>query len=324
LKRVLVTGASGFVGANLVRRLLHDGHEIHLIVRPSHEKWRLQDIAGCLKIHETDLEDRDGVFQLVAAIRADWIFHLAAHGAYSHQTSIERMAATNFLGCVALLDACAKVGMEAFVQTGSSSEYGYKYHAAEESELLEPNSSYAITKAAATHYCQHVARKLNVNAVTLRLYSIYGPYEDPNRLIPTLLLHGLRGSLPPLVSPSVARDFVYVDDAVDAILQVAAKQAIPRGAVYNICSGVQNTLKDVVEVSRRLLPVNVEPVWSTMAERSWDTDRWLGSPARMSKEIGWQARANIESGLRKTIEWFARNPELESFYAKRIFDEVRE
>ena len=97
------------------------------------------------------------------------------------------MVETNLLGCAALVDACAEVGFESFVQTGSSSEYGYKDHAAREDDLAQPNSHYAITKLAATHYCQLAARLHNLNIVTVRLYSVYGPYEEPTRLIPTLI-----------------------------------------------------------------------------------------------------------------------------------------
>jgi len=318
LKRALITGASGFVGANLVRRLLRDGHETHLLVRPSYETWRLQDVARHTRIHEANLEEKETVFGLVNAIKPDWIFHLAAYGAYSKQTGIERMLATNLLGCVALLDASARVGIEAFVQTGSSSEYGYKDHPSSEDELLEPNSDYAITKAAATHYCGHTARKLNINAVTVRLYSIYGPYEDPSRLIPTLLMHGLRGGLPPLVSPHIGRDFVYVDDAVEAILRVAAAPDVPRGKIYNICSGVQSNLAQIVDIARKILAIGVEPSWSTMPARSWDTDRWVGSPERMFTEIGWRAKTSLEAGLRTTAAWLSQDEE-QRFYAARVF-----
>ena len=108
------------------------------------------------------------------------------------------------MAAVTLLDACAAMGVEAYVQTGSSSEYGFKDHPAREDEAIEPNSHYAITKAAATHYAQFTSRQRGLHAVTLRLYSVYGPYEEPSRLIPTLLVSGFERRLPPLVSPAVA------------------------------------------------------------------------------------------------------------------------
>ena len=304
MKRVLISGGSGFVGANLTRRLLDDGHETHLLLRPSHQSWRLAEVADDVQLHYGHVENRAEVGALMRAIRPDWVFHLAAFGAYSTQTGIERMIATNLMGCVSVLDACVEVGVGAFVQTGSSSEYGLKDHPTTESEHLEPNSHYAITKAAATHYCRHVALHHDVNAVTVRLYSIYGPFEEPTRLIPNLILSGLRGELPPLASPRTARDFVYVEDAVSAIIQVAAAASIDRGAVYNVASGLQSSLADVVAIARRLMGIVAEPRWATMKQRSWDSDVWIGSPDRIEHEIGWHPVIGLDAGLGRTVEWF--------------------
>ena len=228
-----------------------------------------------------------------------------------------RMVDTNLTSAIALLDACAESGIEAFVQTGSSSEYGYKDHPAAEDERLEPNSHYAITKAAATHYCQFTARQRDLHAVTLRLYSIFGPYEEPTRLIPTLLVNGLAGRLPPLVSPLTARDFVYVDDAVEAMIRVASQPDLPRGSVYNVCSGMQSSLECIVSIARKIMDIREEPVWATMAQRSWDTDVWVGSPAAMERATGWRAVTPIESGLQRTLGWLNEEPQRLPFYARR-------
>jgi UDP-glucose 4-epimerase len=316
LKRVLITGGSGFVGANLTRRLLRDGHETHLILRSGHQVWRLQEIDGRFRSHTLDLEDKDALARCVRDVRPDWVFHLAAYGAYSSQKSMDRMVATNLLGTVALLDACAEIGVEAFVHTGSSSEYGYKDHAACEAEVIHPNSRYAITKAAATHYCRFIAEQQGVNAVTVRLYSIYGPYEEPTRLIPALIIHGLRGALPPLAAPHTARDFVYISDAVEALLVAASGRS---GAIYNVCTGVQTALVTVVDTARRLMHIPAEPRWTSMPARSWDTDRWLGSPELMSRDMGWRAQTDLAQGLQATIDWMLQ-PEWRAFYEEHSPD----
>ena len=302
-KRVLITGGSGFIGANLVRRALEDGHDVHLILRPGHAPWRLQEIVNAVHVHQAGIEDADAVRRIVHAVRPDWVFHLAAYGAYSNQTGMARMVSTNLLGWVALLDACAGVGAEAIVHTGSSSEYGARRTPASETDMVEPNSDYAVTKAAATHYGQLAARTRDLPVTTLRLYSAYGPFEEPTRLIPTLLTHALRGSLPPLVSPETPRDFVYVGDMVDAMLAVAASKDVPQAAIYNISTGIETRLRDIVSLVRQKLNVAVEPQWGSMPARAWDVDVWSGSNEKIAREIGWTPKTSLSDGLDKTLEW---------------------
>lgn len=318
MRRVLITGGTGFVGANLARRLLRHGHEVHLLVRKCCQTWRLEGISTDVHVHEVDVEDRDGVRRIVAQVKPDWAFHLAAYGAYPTQTGIDRMAATNLLGCANLLDACADVGVESFVHTGSSSEYGYKKQAPAEDGPLQPNSHYAITKAAASYYCQFTAVQRDLHAVTTRLYSVYGPYEAPTRLIPTLIVRGLQQQLPPLVSPRTARDFVYVDDAVDAIVIAASRIDLPRGSIFNVCSGTQIDLESVVSVARTMLGIAAPPVWSSLQQRPWDTDTWVGSPAAMERATGWRAAIEFEAGFQRTVDWLREDPARVRFYACQI------
>src|SRR6058998_3106401 len=189
MKRVLLTGGTGFVGANLARRLLQSGHEVHLLVQPRHTGWRIEAIRDDLRLHEVDLADGERLGNLVRRIGPDWVFHLAAHGAYSWQRDLGQIVRTNILGTMNLVGACVATGFEGFVNTGSSSEYGFKDHAPAETEALEPNSYYAVTKASATLFCRFTARARSVNLPTLRLYSVYGPYEEPSRLIPALITY---------------------------------------------------------------------------------------------------------------------------------------
>jgi dolichol-phosphate mannosyltransferase len=300
-KRVLLTGGTGFVGANLARRLLREGHALHLLVRPAHDPWRIAEIRGDIRLHLLDLADAPAVAHAVAQIRPDWIFHLAAHGAYSWQVDTAQIFQTNLLGTIHLVDACLRTGFESFIHTGSSSEYGWKDHAPAETEWLEPNSAYAVAKASATLYGRSVAQARKVNLTTLRLYSAFGPYEDPNRLMPSLIRHGLRGEWPPLVHPATARDYVYVDDVCDACLLVA--QSVPRdwGAVYNVGTGVQTSLRDVVALVRRVLEIQAEPPWGTLPARTWDTSTWQADPRKLQTELGWQPRHTLEEGFRQML-----------------------
>ena len=152
-----MTGAGGFVGASLARRLLAEGHDVHVLLRGGSDTWRLKDIRGALAVHEADLRNANAVCAAVRASAPDWIFHLAAHGAYSWQTDAQGIFESNALGTLHLLDACVRRGFDAFVHAGSSSEYGLKDHSPSEEEAPEPNSDYAVAKVAATMLCRQRA-----------------------------------------------------------------------------------------------------------------------------------------------------------------------
>lgn len=314
----LVTGAAGFVGANLTQRLVGDGHEVHLLLRPDHDLWRLADVVGDLRVHHVALEDLDDVRAAIRRIDPAWAFHLAAHGAYPDQTDFRRMVETNVLGTMNLIEALVDRGTEAVVNTGSSSEYGFKDHPPEEDEPLEPNSHYAVTKAAATMYCHQVGAQHGFRLCTLRLYSVYGPFEEPRRLWPTLLIRALGGRLPPLVGPDVARDYVYADDVVEAYLLAASAPDVEPGAVYNVGTGVQTTLAELVQICRRTLGVEEEPRWGTMPERTWDTDTWVANVTRIGRTLGWRPRTSVADGVSRFVDWFRQHPDLAARYERAL------
>jgi dolichol-phosphate mannosyltransferase len=303
MKRCLITGGTGFVGANLARRLLHDGHQVHLLLRPQHAAWRIEEIRSDVRLHLLDLSDVLAISNMIGEIKPEWIFHLAAHGAYSWQSDVARIFETNLMGTIHLVEACLKTGFESFIHTGSSSEYGFKDHAPAETEGLEPNSHYAVAKASATLYCQFTAQAHKANLTTLRLYSAYGPYEEPNRLMPTLIRHGLRGEWPPLVNPETARDYVYVEDVCDACILAAQTRPREFGAVYNLGTGRQTTLCEVTEIARTVLGIQAEPEWGTMAARTWDTSIWQADSQKIQAELGWRPRHDFGEGFSMMVAW---------------------
>ena len=307
-RRVLLTGGTGFVGANLARRLVDDGHAVHLLVRPEHARWRLEGLRDRVQLHRGSLDDRASVDRVVRRVKPEWVFHLAAHGAYSWETDLDRMVATNVTGTMHLVRACLRTGFEALVAAGSSSEYGFKKKAPSERDWLEPNSHYAVTKAAATHFCRLTAQKERVKIATLRLYSVYGPWEEPGRLMPTLIVRGLAGTLPPLVDPRVARDYVYADDVNEAFVLAAARPHPEPGPVWNVGTGKQTTIRQAVDVARRVLAIPQKPVWGTMPNRQWDTSAWVADAHAIRRALGWKPRFGFERGFRQMVAWLRAEP----------------
>jgi nucleoside-diphosphate-sugar epimerase len=314
MKRTIITGATGFVGANLARHLLHKGHEVHLLVRPGYNPWRIESLKDVARLYQVSFSDGESLGRVVASIKPDWVFHLATYGAYSSQNEIKQAIETNLVGTINLVEACLKVGFESLVNTGSSSEYGFKDHPPSEQEWLEPNSYYALTKASATMYCRYIAQSHKVNIPTLRLYSVYGPYEEPTRLMPTLIVRGLQGELPSLVSPNIARDYIYSEDINEAYLLAATKVGQELGAVYNVGTGKQTTLAELVELACRVLPIKGDPQWGSMLDRQWDSTVWVANNQQIQQALGWQPHYSLEQGFRKMVRWFETNPTYHKFY----------
>jgi dolichol-phosphate mannosyltransferase len=312
--KVLITGAAGFVGANLAGTLAEAGHDVVAWVRPGGPTWRLDHLRDSIELAPVDLLDREAVEAGVRAAAADWVFQLAAHGAYSWQRDAEVIMQTNLVATVHLLDACQRQGFAAFVNAGSSSEYGFQDHAPREDELPEPNSDYASMKAAATLHCRFVAQRDDVHVVTLRLYSVFGPWEEPGRLMPTLVARGLEGKLPPLVAPDTPRDFVSVRDAERAFLLAAERTDLEPGAVFNIGSGRQTTLREVVEVARGQLGVEEKPQWGTEPQRSWDAAVWVADAEKAGLQLGWSTEDDLATGFGRLAGWLRENPQLWDLY----------
>jgi nucleoside-diphosphate-sugar epimerase len=299
-----VTGASGFVGSCAVRRLLAAGHSVHLLLRDQARLWRLEGVLRHprVEVARTDLADAEAVRRAVADARADVVVHLATEGAYEHQSDARRILTMNILGTHNLLEASTEAGVRLFVNAGSSSEYGYKDHPMREDEVLQPNSHYAVAKAAQTHLVALASRTCDFAAATFRLFSVYGPWEEPTRLVPTLIRRARAGQPLVMTAPETARDFVYVDDVLDVLLGFDRLTHL-RGEVFNVGSGVQSTLRHVVAVIQKEIGARSEVRWGDMPPRRWDTAIWCADPTASLDALGWLAKIDLAAGVRKMARW---------------------
>jgi len=308
---VVITGCSGFVGANLALAVAARGGRVIGIDSPSGVTWRTRGMAN-IELEHLDLRQQAAVGAFIERVQPLAIYNCAAYGAYSVQVEPQHIFDVNLLAVRHLLEAVRSVpGFQAFVQASSSSEYGFNCSAPPEDAALEPDSDYAVSKVAATQLVRMYAQKHGVPAFVLRLYSLYGPYEDFSRLIPTLLGHAQKGLLPPLVNANISRDFVYVADAVRAFEAVLSRAPeLKPGSVFNVGSGVGTTLAQLVQLVRELFDIQAQPVWGSMPDRSWDHPAWFADPSKAADVIGWRSRTSLREGLLATARWIDENPGL--------------
>ncbi|MHB9139572.1 MAG: NAD-dependent epimerase/dehydratase family protein [Victivallaceae bacterium] len=300
---ILVVGASGFIGAKLYFSLKKIRDDVYACSKNPLNCWRLINVHSP-KIMNVDITDFESLKSLINTIRPMTVFNLAAYGAYARQSDPERIHQTNYIGTLNLLRALSDTGCSAFVQAGTSSEYGLNSKFTDENGELVPNSDYAVSKAGAGYLVKYYGKVLNFPCVNLRLYSIYGPWEEKDRLIPTLIAYGLRGQYPNFVDKTIARDFVYIDDCTEAMVKAALTICQTNAGIsINIASGVKTTVEDVARTAKKLFNIVREPEFGSMVNRKWDITEWYGNPQLAEKLMGWKFKTSFEDGLKLNIEW---------------------
>lgn len=308
-----ITGATGFVGACLARELVERGEEVHLLIRNASNLWRIDELKGRAQFHEGDVMEPAGLKEIIEKVKPHTIFHLAAYGAYpTKQVDAAAILATNLLGTVNLVKACEGIDYAAFINTGSSSEYGIKNHPMKEQDLPEPYSDYGVAKVAATLFCQNYARTHKRPLLTYRLFSVYGPYEEGFRLIPSVMTACVDRQPIRLSRPHPVRDFIHVDDVVEAYLCGAMKASKCGGEVFNIGTGDQHSIGEMVEIMGKVMPDRPSVEWGTIENPRTEPEVWRANIIKAKTMLEWRSIIDLESGLSKNYDWFRLNRSLYS------------
>lgn len=300
---ILIIGASGFLGANLLKTILKDRNDVYGTIF-GQKAWRLENVPAQNTIF-LDLLSNESQISVLSKIKPATIFNCSAYGAYSFEKNSDKIHQTNYNSTISLLENLEELPLHAYIHAGSSSEYGLNCSAPEESATLIPDSHYAISKGASALAIKHFGKVKKLPCVNMRLYSLYGPYEDSSRLIPAIAERVINGELPPFVDPETSRDFIYVDDVVDAFITVAANMKDKHyGESFNVGTGNKTTIQDLAILVCKKFNLKVLPEFGTMSGRTWDHQKWYANPKMLQTEFSWKAKTSLEDGIYKTVEWW--------------------
>ena len=307
MKRILVTGACGFVGGHLVARLVGSGHQLTAAV----QNPACQFDTAVQKI-TFDLTRPEEVLAAVANSRPDVILHLAAQSMV--MKSWEAPADTlrvNTLGTVHLLEAVRKIGRGLLVTIGSSDEYGLAGPSGiplTEETPCQPQNPYAVSKFAAGQLAMQLAHKHGLQVVHLRPFNHFGPGQRTGYVVSDFCSQIARieqGELQPEIvvgDLSAQRDFTDVRDVIEAYALIAEK-GLPTG-IYNVCSGRPRRVSVILDFLLQEAKVPIQVTVDPERLRPSDVPLFIGSSEKIQKELGWEARRDSFCSLRDTLEWW--------------------
>lgn len=301
-ERALVTGAAGFVGAALCRRLLGYGHEVTALVRPGRaEAPRLQDLRGDLRVAEADLLDAEAVATTLQKVRPDIVYHLAAAGVVDRRDD-RAVLRGNVEGTYNLAAALLATPARRLVHVASCFEYGEGAAMAED-HPLRPTTVYGAAKAGAHLLLHSLRRSHGLPVISLRLFTPYGPWMPPATLIASTIRRALAGETIATTEGRQQRDFVYIDDVADGIA-AAATAPLTDIETINLASGAGTPIREVVETILRLVGGTARAEFGALPYR--DGEMWVqsGDRAQAETHLNWTPRVGLEDGLARTVDWF--------------------
>ena len=313
-RQVLLTGATGFVGANLARRLVDEGARTTVLLRESSDTWRLREVLPKLTVRVADLQRPDALRQALATTRPEIIFHLATARASATVGDRVGTLESNVIGLWNLLEATAGFDCRKFVYISSSLEYGWSQSPLREDSPISPATFFGATKAASTLVCEHFARANRRRIVILRLFSVFGPWESPERLIPKAILAAFRGDRLRLTQAGFRRDFVFVDDVVRAML-LTTRSAGADGQIINVGSGTQTTNEGAIALIEELVGRRIAVDVGDYPPHASDTTHWVADNSKARRVLSWEPQYDLRAGLQKTVDWLRRH---QSLYLERL------
>jgi nucleoside-diphosphate-sugar epimerase len=291
-----------------VRRLLADGVEVHGLTSATSSVYpvRLVDLRERIALHEGNLTDRSAMDALIEEVGPSHVFHL---GAYTHVGKswqrVDECVQANVQGTVNLLQSLHGSGYGRFVNMGTSEIYGDVPSPFRENASVCPVSPYAASKYAAECFCRVFHEGRGSPIVMLRPFNAYGPAQSADRVIPEIMVRGLRRQQLLMTEGRQTREFNYVEDLVDGIVRAATVSGI-EGQLFNLGCGQDVSIREVATLVLELLGNPVQARFGALPDRPTEIREMRSDSARARELLGWKPRHSLRDGLEKTIEWYRK------------------
>ncbi len=309
MKAILITGSTGFIGSNLLNKLIKDNYEISVLVHEG-EKELLESKKKYIKniFYWEKLENPKYIEELkMEDINIEYCIHLAAYGVSQSDNKIDKMLDINLGLLKKLILFCSAIGIGKIVNTGSGFEYGDKGNRkVKEEESLEPFSFYGASKSAALAFGRIIAKEQNIKITTLRFFNIFGVGEKEERLIPYLIKKVMKNEVLNVTEGMQIRDYLYISDVIDAYLEVI-EQDLFNDQIYNVCSSYETKLRDLIEMVVAVAGLNSSIInFGAIPYRKNEAMYIVGDNKKFLSETNWKPKVSVKEGVRLMYQNFLK------------------
>jgi dTDP-glucose 4,6-dehydratase len=297
-KKILILGGTGFIGYHLAKESLRRGFEVTSVSKNQPIKKRY------LKKVKYIIADISKKNSIKSSIKKKFQYVVNLAGYVDHSNKIKTYK-THYLGCKNISSFFLKNKIKKFIQVGSSMEYGTIKSPQKENFKCAPRSFYGRAKFLSTQYLLDLYKKKKFPVTVLRLYQVYGPYQDLNRLIPVIINSCKNNKDFPCSHGRQFRDFLYVDDLIDAIFLIFRNSKVD-GEILNIGSGKKLKIKNIINKILRYYKTG-NPQYNKIKLRKEEQMKIYPSLSKISRMLKWKAQINFSQGLKKTIQHYNVN-----------------
>lgn len=300
--RILLTGGSGFIGSQVLKRLVRQGHDVSAIVRPDGDRSKIETSISSFELLEFDLKNVEDA----AAVLAEGKFELCIHLAWFAEPglylgSIENT--TSLSSTLRLASILARSGCRKFVGVGTCFEYDFNDEKLSESSPLNPDSLYSACKTAAAVGLRKITRDSGMQTAWSRLFYQYGPFEDHRRLVPAILASLIDGEIVETTEGGQARDFLHVEDVASAICAVGFSELT---GTVNVGSGQPVLVREIVQKLGEIIGREDLIEFGALPYRDGDPMYVCADNRRLKDNTDWRPKYDLDSGLRHTAAWWMK------------------
>lgn len=306
---IFLTGATGFIGSHLLKRLIKEGCDVHISVREDSSLWRIKEFRDDFTSHIIDLTDFEAIRSLIIQIKPDIIFNLAAYGVDYRQQDIYQAIDINITASVNLFEAFLANNGHRFIHTGTCLEYGHKNVPVSESDVLVPTGIYGATKTSSVHILSSMTKSIKSGKlIILRPFGVFGEYEGIHKFVPQIIDKLTNEKPMQMTLGEQIRDYIYIDDLINAYILVAMVPLKNKVEIINIGSGNGITMKNLALMISKQLGASDELLQFRALPYRPDEIMFLVANIDKAKSLlKWEPKMSIEKGLEYTIKWHDQN-----------------